>query len=204
MVFDISQVGLWFYYILIDFELSCLICVLGIQKLYHLPAISPSLFSPLSLTVLIRFSQEWCASLTTMAVDRCCQTQVMRAWRVPGWSQACMPCVWSWPEMSQGWECGGLRVAKHSLLSPVLRARPHRASRAVSLIAWAAGYTWHSVRDVPRSDPSVSWGPLFHYAHLAKNNFWLYRFFFIVCLLFISLISALFNFLLISLDLFVL
>lgn len=116
---------------------------------------------------------------------------------------ACMPCVWC-PDLRchRAEDAGAWGLAERALLRPVLYSRPCRAPPAVSwwLELWIAH---RSVRDMPVWSFSRLRSPFQLCSSQQKNNFWLSRFFFTVYLLFISLMSVLFNFLLISLGLFV-
>lgn len=173
---DISQVGLWFYNILVDFELSSLICVvrnldaLAVWIPLSLP-IPHSLFSPLPPTILTGLSQE-CGCQPHMAAESCFQTPpVMRRQSIPGCHRPACPVWCPGLRRSRAQNAEGWRLARAGLLRTVFCAQPCHASLDVLLIAWAAGHTWHSISKMcPRSDPFVSRSPLFNYVYLIKKQ----------------------------------
>lgn len=180
-LFDISQAGLWFYTTSVDFELSSLVCVgrnpeaLASWNPLGLP-MTP--FSLLSLTV----SRSGGASLTITTVDsyfsNTSNEAMESSWLVTGLHAL---CVISWPEMGQASEGRGVKACWG------FPAEPHPLCWAMSRFP---GYltdslTWQSVSEICPHRSLLSPGAPFSIMFiLSKNNFWLCRFFFIVCLVF--------------------
>ena len=95
-----------------------------------------------------------------------------------------MPCVISWLEMEQGSESWGLKASQgfsaedHTLCWDTL-CLPSCVTDGLSAES--------HMTEVSQPDPFVSWVP-FSVMFILSKNFWLCRFFSIVCLLLISLI----------------
>lgn len=110
--FDISQAGLWFYTISVDFELSSLVCV--VRNPEALASWNPlglpmTPFSLLSLTV----SRGGGARLTTTTVDsyflNTSNEALESPWLVRGLH---VLCVISWPEMEKPSEGRGVKACR--------------------------------------------------------------------------------------------